>query len=807
MLELLRRYQRYIFFVVTFFVVISFSFFGTFNVLPSLQSHTSPAFTAVNGRTISRGEVEEMSTFLASDGDDKLLMGGVWGPNFLNDGVVRKDILETGIGGVLIERFGALLGDELQVRLEKEKRFRPYQHRQAPFLNATGVWAQIVPDLNRQLALLQGEEVATAPEAFRARAALYLAEHGFPAYFLQQMLLYQQKQQSWLQPDTELQYADLALFGYHSLKDWFGGRFLDLVSEFIINSALQAEEMGYTVSQAEVMADLARNAAMSFKALQTHPQLGVASETEYTRHQLQVMGLDQNRAIHIWRQVMLFRRLYGDRGAVPLIDRSAFEGFTAYARASVEGLIYMLPSELQLNSFRLLEQLEGYLQAVAPQSELKHLLELPTQFLPTATIAEKYPELVQKRYLLDIASIDKKTLQGRVSVKEMWEWQQSDAHWQTLQNQFPLLALAKAETPEARLGAIDGVDSSIRANINARTRAAIVDQHPEWIDEALAAATSEQKAVGIPLAGKQTTFPSIVDNAELIRHLDMASDSEEAQKHLSRYTGDGSIYYKIRVLEQQGSHLLSFGEAIRSDVLSSIVDKQLQANYKQLRNASPDDYRDADGRWKPFGLVRESIAAARYRDLLAAIRDEAVSAGFLLADAPPLTPDRAASLRLLYHVKRAQTHAKDGEPRGWVRSGNEPGNGPGNGEDSPSGVADQWQLVTQPFAETRAKQVPLVDRALAFTMNPGSWSAIQAPSNGAMSFFYVDKRGSDAAEQSLREKVEAAYTLLSHEAERSLATTLTAFMAEHGAIDISFADKAVSYSEMEATPPSSEETL
>jgi hypothetical protein len=46
---------------------------------------------------MTRSDVDEMALFLATDSEDKMLYGGVWGLNFLNDGVVRKDFLETGL--------------------------------------------------------------------------------------------------------------------------------------------------------------------------------------------------------------------------------------------------------------------------------------------------------------------------------------------------------------------------------------------------------------------------------------------------------------------------------------------------------------------------------------------------------------------------------------------------------------------------------------------------------------------------------------------------------------------------------------
>ena len=47
---------------------------------------------------------------------------------------------------------------------------------------------------------------------------------------------------SWVSPDPSLERTDLFLFGYHFIEDWFGPRFIRLVSEFIINAARAAEQ-------------------------------------------------------------------------------------------------------------------------------------------------------------------------------------------------------------------------------------------------------------------------------------------------------------------------------------------------------------------------------------------------------------------------------------------------------------------------------------------------------------------------------------------------------------------------------------
>jgi hypothetical protein len=107
MLSFFRKYQRFFFLVITVVIVISFSLFGTYNTLLKETSyHEQNAFTAIDGKKVSRTELDQMAIFLATDTHDKAVFSGAWGPNFLNDGVIVKNFLQTGLGTMLTYSHG-----------------------------------------------------------------------------------------------------------------------------------------------------------------------------------------------------------------------------------------------------------------------------------------------------------------------------------------------------------------------------------------------------------------------------------------------------------------------------------------------------------------------------------------------------------------------------------------------------------------------------------------------------------------------------------------------------------------------------
>ena len=62
MLQLFRKYQRYLYILITTVIVISFSFFGTYGTLSDGSFREQIAFTTVNGTDVTRHELDEWST-------------------------------------------------------------------------------------------------------------------------------------------------------------------------------------------------------------------------------------------------------------------------------------------------------------------------------------------------------------------------------------------------------------------------------------------------------------------------------------------------------------------------------------------------------------------------------------------------------------------------------------------------------------------------------------------------------------------------------------------------------------------------
>lgn len=797
MLQFLRKHQSYIFVFITFIIVISFSFFGTYNAVLSNPGHEQIAFTAIDGTAVKRHEVEELALFIGTDQEDKWLYGGIWGPNFLNDGVIKNDFLSTGLAEILVAAYPEPLQSDLQIRLDKEKRYALYVHPQAKFFSVEGAWASFAPQMKPQYDTLRSAQNPLDPAAFKARVGLFLSERQFPAPFLRQVLLYQQKQHNWLPVDPNLEYADLSLFGYHTAEDWFGPHFVRLVAEFIINSSKIAEEKGYQVSNAEVLADLLHNAEVSFRQNQQNPHLGVTTPSEYFDEQLRRLGMDHTKAVKIWRQVLLFRRFFQDVGNAVVTDPLTYEKFYAFAQEQVEGSLYRLPKELQFADYRTLQKFEIYLDAVSKRPQ-KRLL-LPTTFLSVAEVKKSHPELIQKRYILQVAQVQKSSLTPKVGLKEMWAWEAEKANWDTLKKEFPELGLKKDSTREERVAALDSLDDRTRLRVDLSARHAIVDAHPEWIQSALSEAPSQRIETGIRLKGGQSLITGLENREELIKLLDAAplqgtqepSPAEQAAaEKLAQFTADNKTHYAISVLERlPNEEVVTFAEANQQGILDILLDQQLDTYYAKVREENPTDFQKEGGGWKSYSEAKDKVADLYFEKILKEIREDYAKATGSKGQ-QPTTGTLVAPLRFYAYSRQLQDQLKKKRPEALKAILLFDETAPRTALTPRASLTDQWKLEKHAFSADRSSEASSIDIPELFALSEAGWTKVHTPVNGDLYFFELQRKGSDPDKAALAEKLQLAHQMIADDAQRTLTHHVVQQLKDKHAISLDYLDRS-----------------
>jgi GcvH upstream region-like protein len=729
MMNFLRKHQKKLFIVVTVMIIASFTFFGTTATISARDNPDKKIAVALDGSPIMERQLYAMIRFLALGSHEML----------------KNDLMSTGLTTLLAERYFDELKGEFEERLEKTKRFTPYTHPQAPFLSANQVWNMYVPQLPAHLEAVKAGDLS--PKTFLAYSELYLDQVAFPPELLRRVLLMQQQQFNWISPDRQL--ADsrhLALFGHQSFEEWFGPKFTEVLGKFLFNAAALAEKKGYKVTVDEARASLLQTCLQTLRS--TSREVTYADANDLLRSQIQVLGIDESQAVKIWRKVMLVHRFFNEVGQGIFVDPLSYQQFASFAEESATVEVYQLPDALRLGDFRSLLKLQYYIEAVAPK--MKKLVDLPRQFLSAYEVEKKSPELVVSRYELEVAKVAKEEIGGRLTLKETWDFEVSDEGWPQLVAEYPILSKAEGQTRAQRDAALESVESNLRLKIDRFARSLLINQHPEWIDEALSKSPSQKQNVALRSRGQVAPFDEIEDTTLLRAYLQDAKIGEAGPF----FTADQQTYYRIIVLSKPvAKEIMTLQEALQGDWLGTLLDEKLQTAYPDIRKKDPDSFKSENGSWKPYSDVRDLIGSIVYGDLLKQISDKS------------LELDQYPARRFTAWMQNAKkTIETNGNDSPFLKKAGEP-------------LIDQWTLIQQ-TKDIKRSDATNLSKMEMFKSPEGKWSKVSTPQNGDLAFYRLIKKG--VTESAIKESVAEGQRLLGMDAKRVLMHQILLQMDSHG---------------------------
>jgi GcvH upstream region-like protein len=717
MMNFLRKHQKKMLIIVTVMIIASFTFFGTASTLNSRDIPDKKVAVALDGSPIMERELQVMIRFMAMGRHEML----------------KDDLMTAGLTTILAERYFDEFKGDFEEKLEKARRFTPYAHPQAPFLSAQQAWSIYAPQIPTHLAAVQTGDIS--PKTFAAYSDLYIDQVAFPPELLRQILLMQQQHFTWISPDRDLyDPRHLALFGHHSFEEWFGPKFTEVLGKFLFNAAAIAEKKGYKVSINEARASLLQTCLQTLKA--SNDQATFAEASELLRQHIQMAGVDESQAVKVWRKVMLVHRLFNEVGQGIFVDPISYQQFAAFAEESATVEVYQLPDVLRLRDFRALLKLQYYIEAVAPKS--KKLADLPRQFLSPEEVEKKVPQLVVSRYELDVAKVTKEEIGSRLTLKETWDFEVSDAGWNKLIAEYPILGRTLGETRAERHLALDALEPNVRLKIDRFARGCQVDQHPEWIEEALLKATSQKQQIALRSRGHVAPFDEIEDTTELRAYLEKSQIGQSE----SFFSPNGQTYYRIVVWNKpESKEVMTLQEALEGDWLGQLLDDKLQAAYSDIRKNDPGTFKLDNGSWKSFSDVRDRVGALVYADLLTQISDEELSL------------DQYPAYRFALWMQNAKKTIKTkGKESPFLKTTGQP-------------LYDQWTLVQQ-IKDIKRSDSTTLSKIEMFKASVGKWSKVSTPQNGDVAFYKLIKKG--VTEAAVREKVIEGQKLLGMDAKRTM---------------------------------------
>ncbi len=767
MFTFFRRYQRAIYFVITAVIILSFSFFGTYSAFTSGRGDDPIVFRAEDGTRMTRSEFNDYVHFLSMD-SLSLGEGGIASGNPLNDGVLANDIIATGIGEVLARRFSDDFQNEWRAKVHREKAFQPYRHPQAPFVSAMQVWSYFAPDLKDAFEQFRAFTSDDPVAIYRKKAALFLAERQFPSVFLRQVLAYQQRQYDWIEPDISLESRPLGLFGYSQVSDWFGSTFVDKACEFILHTARRARAAGLSVAPGEALASLYQNAQ---RAVQRLPQNSGITADDLVQKTLQAFNMDQSRALAIWSDVLLFRRALIELPLNIVVNKQMYEEYLRQESSACDLDCYQLQPCLRLASLRDLFKVQVWIQSVGDfRGASPTTLLPPSAFRSAEEVVGSWPEFVERRFILNIASVSSDELAKRIRLRDLWNWQVENGNWELLLQAIPALGEKEAVDREHRLKALERLSPQLKAKADAIAKEHIIAAHPQWLEESLSKAKMETQAVHIRLKEGKIPFEGIEDRQALISHLLTAPVGEIAPA-LQAYTQDQKHFYRIQVLDRaMTDDLVALPELMADGTLDRVLDRLLETSYPKIRGQRPAEYRDEKGEWKPFAQVKEKVGEAFYAPLLQQL-DQAIATWRVKLPAycqwDDLKSSRVAVRFLPQLASLIEKIQQEGEGSPYVTEAlaADVDHSVQSLEARP--LEDLWLLVASKQRFVRSERGEKVHFSEALSLNPGEWILPKYSKELGPFAAKVTKKDIEPYEENLRAAVFDGQHILGLEAIRA----------------------------------------
>ncbi|NGX28295.1 MAG: hypothetical protein K940chlam1_00470 [Candidatus Anoxychlamydiales bacterium] len=735
MLKFFRTYQKIFFGFIAFFIIVTFAFFGTQGVLGKVATEKDLCITkAIDGSKIMLSDVDNMTLFLATDSEDISIKESHLMPNLLNDGVLKNDFFKTGLATVFFEKYLDKLLPSFEKRFERVKRYTPFVHFYDQSISSKSIWQLYNPNIISLLSELKAKKEIDQ-NFFKLYVDLYKEQMRLHPEMLRKILMFKEKQNE-TQMDQRLYQDSLALFGYENALDWFGKDFLDAISEFIINTAALAKQKGYTVTINEALSDMQSNVK---KAVATHQVKEPVST--YYKNALAYLRLDEKSAATIWQKVLLFRRYFQDVSNNTLIDNLANQEFNKFSNTKAKVKLYSLPNELKLSNFEDLMKFEMYLKATTKK---ENLLDVPSETISLAQIEKKYPDLIEKNYVLGVKSADLQKAALKVNLKDMFSWQLDDKSYNKLRANYNFLSFANERSK--KLEVLDNLENAQKAQVDAFSRSEMVKENPKLIDEALI--SGEEKKYDVNIARKNPSFPIMIkDRARFMSLIDKKDKIE-------KYTDDNENFYSIEVYKRgDENQLMSFEKAKSNRILDSLLNNYLKNEYLKIQENEEISYKyqDEEGSFLPFESVRLEIAQVVFKDVIEQLQSMNLSQDNSL--------NNLSKYRFyLYAENFLQNVSKD---PGYYQS-----------------IKGPFKLALKEIEVLRSKN-PNWMEILAFSMQPRKFSPLNLSDDGNIEFIYLDSI--DIFDNSSK-KVEIAKNAISSEAANLLGRKLLKQFIEKNSI-------------------------
>jgi hypothetical protein len=564
MFRFFRRHQKVLMTAVAAMSAFSFCFYGLYSTFLGESRQTDPiSGTLSDGTPVRQSRREAMKRLLVLEAEMDLGRDAQALPNVINAGLISKQILQSGLDQVVMERHRDQILKEWQQILEAQRAHRFYRH---PVRSQIG-WKQAVGYADPGLLAL----VETLPEQIDGsfldhQLALLQASERCPSALIHQVLLGMERQAR-VAHDPSLDRVDLRLFGHKSLEDWLGSTFVDGCVDLILEGAHVAQRDGLKIRPHDVRTDW-------IQGLSTLKQQGL-EVPQALRWLLAHLRLSEGQALDGWTQVILFQR-WLDLAIQQEIHRNANlknELVCALQRAHERARIQIVQSPIVLKSVADLGLFEAYLEGVGRARA--QILELPSEMLTLEQVRRRAPELISQKVRVVLKKADREALMAQMPVRDILAWQTSDEGWSVLSNRMRELLNKETSSPEQRRACLLELDPTQQAQAARLAQESWLKQYPEFITTALDQADPETLIWELSAANLPAPLPGLPASSTMLTWLERSEPFDVAT--------EGRLTYRVERMESvEDPRVLDYSSSLRSGALGAYLQRRLKEDWELL---------------------------------------------------------------------------------------------------------------------------------------------------------------------------------------------------------------------------------
>lgn len=481
MFKFFYKYQKIFLIVIVAIVIVTFSFFGSYSAISEFRNKnfSDAKIKVLENKSVRKSDIKMLSFLLNLEDMER------------ENSFLVKEILKTNIANLLFEK-----GSD-----------------------------QFIKDFKKRLEKIKDENLLKKDEKFSLSTFKMFKDF----YINQKKEFYRKNNKNFERKENSF--------------DFFGEKFLDAISLFILKTSFLAEKQGLVVKNFEVEKSIEK----------------------YFKYDLSKISQNK-KSFDMWKRVLFCKKYLNTANSVFLDKESFNEAYRFYTKKLHVKRIE-LPSYFNVkSSFNNFLNLLSYMKICLKE------MDLFSSFKEMEFIEKEHPEFIDYHFTLMIKKIGLKDLFSQIEEKELLKWQIDN--WKVLCQNFKILK--DKNNTEEKFSHLEKLDFIDRLNIDNFSKKKIIEKNKVFLENVLSEKKFEKMDISLNLSNMINVFDGVV-NTEILSLLKEAKIGIlDENSPLYTYSEDQKNFYRIKVLSKEKS-IISFQKAMEDDyILQNFLEEEIK---------------------------------------------------------------------------------------------------------------------------------------------------------------------------------------------------------------------------------------